>query len=73
MDIWVTIKIKWHWLLAAVKATKEQSFRDHLEAADATDLRHKAEIHVQGEQQHEAYMGLKAVQTEIEKDCQKDP
>lgn len=69
-DLWIKVRIKLRWLLAAVVATKEQSFREHIEASESKSPQRKAELHASGELQHEAHQGLKAVQTEIENDCE---
>lgn len=67
-DIWIRIRIKLRWLLAAVVATKEQSIRDHALASQVDDPQRRAELRASGDLQDEASEGLKVVQNDIGND-----
>lgn len=69
MDIWITIRIKLKWLLAAVIATKEQSSRDHQAASQAEDPHRKETFRAMGDAQWDAAKGLEAEQKRVENDC----
>lgn len=66
--IWIRIRIKLRWLMSAIVATKEQSMRDHLQAAKTPDKQRATELRAQADLHDEASEGFKAILKDHEDD-----